>query len=157
MKREQVIDKYREFVAAEGDTLGRLLSAAERAIIEKMLARLEPAARTAISFAQLQLMQHICLNSMRLTQLAEQMGMSKQAVAQIVDSLESKQLIQRTPDPEDGRAKIISYTEKGYDLIAILLDAAMRTEAELAATIGTDNFKSLKAALLRIGNAPQTE
>ncbi len=152
MKRDQVIDKYRAFVAAEGDTLGRLLAAAERAVIERTLMRLDAAERGVISFAQFQLMQQICLSSMRLTQLAERMGMSKQAVAQLVDGLESKRLVHRTPDPDDGRAKIIGYTDEGYNLIAVLLDAAMAAEAELAAAMGSDELKSLKAVLIRIGD-----
>ena len=152
MTREQVIDKYRVFVAAEGDTLGRLLAAAERAITERTLALLDPAERGVISLSQLQLMQHICLSSMRLTQLAERMGMSKQAVAQLVDGLEAKKLVQRTPDADDGRAKIIGYTDRGFDLIAGLLDAAMAAEAEVATALGPDELKAFKAALARIGD-----
>ena len=49
----------------------------------------------------------------RLTDLAERAGLTKQAVGEAVAELERKGYVERVPDPEDGRAKIIKLTQRG--------------------------------------------
>ena len=107
MERDVAIRKFQAFVEAEGETLGRLLFWAERQVLEKTLARVEDGG--ALTFAQISLLQQLCLGSTRLTDLARRMGLTKQAVGQIVDTLEQKGLVARLPDPADGRAKVIDY------------------------------------------------
>src|ERR1051325_8377172 len=43
----------------------------------------------------------------------ERMRLSKQAVQQLLDGLESDGVVRRVPDPEDGRGKRVVYTAKG--------------------------------------------
>jgi DNA-binding MarR family transcriptional regulator len=54
-------------------------------------------------------------NGSRLTDLAERSGLTKQAVGEAVAGLERKGYLERVPDPEDGRAKIIKLTQRGVD------------------------------------------
>ena len=49
----------------------------------------------------------------RLTVLAERARMTKQAVGDVVSELESLGYVERVPDPNDGRAKIIRLTDRG--------------------------------------------
>ena len=51
----------------------------------------------------------------RLTELAERAGLTKQAVGEVVADLERLGYVERTPDPSDGRAKIIRLTERGTE------------------------------------------
>ena len=51
----------------------------------------------------------------RLTQLARRAGMTKQAMGQIVDDLERLGYVERTPDPADGRAKLVRFTALGLE------------------------------------------
>jgi DNA-binding MarR family transcriptional regulator len=51
----------------------------------------------------------------RLTDLAERSGLTKQAVGEAVAELERKGYLERMPDPEDGRAKIIKLNERGVE------------------------------------------
>ena len=70
----------------------------------------------------------------RLTVLAQQAGMTKQAMGQIVDDLEHLGYVERTPDPADGRAKIVRFTAAGLDFVcdaAEVLDEIWREYAEL--------------------------
>src|SRR5687767_11082270 len=50
---------------------------------------------------------------MRLTQLAQAAGISKQAMAELVSDLVAKGYAKQVPDPTDGRAKIIIWDERG--------------------------------------------
>ncbi|MDP5274552.1 MarR family winged helix-turn-helix transcriptional regulator [Chengkuizengella axinellae] len=54
-----------------------------------------------------------CESGILMSELAARLSVTKGAVSQIVKKLESKQLVQRTPHPEDSRAVMISLTEKG--------------------------------------------
>lgn len=51
----------------------------------------------------------------RLTDLAERSGLTKQAVGEAVAELERKGYLERMPDPEDGRAKIIKLNARGVE------------------------------------------
>src|SRR6266516_6241307 len=49
----------------------------------------------------------------RLTDLAARAGYTKQAVGEVTTDLEQMGYVERVPDPEDRRAKIIRLTERG--------------------------------------------
>src|SRR3954452_22446581 len=54
-------------------------------------------------------------DGMRLTELAAHAGMTKQSVGEIVDDLVDHGYVERFPDPEDRRAKLIRLTQKGIE------------------------------------------
>ena len=87
---------------------------------------------------------------MRLTELAEAAGISKQAIAEVVDDLVEKGYLQRDPDPTDGRAKIISWAERGHAAHALTLQAFPQIEAELADVIGKRAMSQMKGSLERL-------
>jgi DNA-binding MarR family transcriptional regulator len=49
----------------------------------------------------------------RLTVLAERAQLTKQAVGEVVSELEQRGYVERVPDPDDRRAKIIRLTDRG--------------------------------------------
>src|SRR3954447_13402684 len=49
----------------------------------------------------------------RLTVLAERAQLTKQAVGEVVSELEERGYVERVPDPDDRRAKIIRLTKRG--------------------------------------------
>lgn len=149
MDQNAAIRKFQAFVKAEGETLGRLLFWAERRVLEDTLSRVADDGG-GLTLAQISLMQQLCLGNSRLTDLARRMGMTKQAVGQIVDDLEQKGIVRRTPDPTDKRAKLIGHTSKGFALIGRLIDATLTAEREIARDIGRKELASLKATLMRI-------
>jgi MarR family transcriptional regulator, temperature-dependent positive regulator of motility len=86
----------------------------------------------------------------RLTVLAQQAGMTKQAMGQIVDDLEKLGYVERTPDPADGRAKIVRFTTAGLDFVcdaAEVLDEIWRGYAEL---LGASELERVQDALLEL-------
>ncbi|MBT2471208.1 MarR family transcriptional regulator [Streptomyces sp. ISL-66] len=66
------------------------------------------------------------------TELAERLGVTKQAAGQIVDDLERRGYVRREPHPEGGRRKLVVLTGAAYDH----LDAAGRVLHELEAELG---------------------
>lgn len=149
MERDATVEKFRDFVVAEGETLGRLLSWAERHVLEKTLSRLGGDGGE-LTLAQISFLQQLCLGSTRLTDLAGRMGMTKQAAGQIVDALERKGIVRRIPDPTDGRAKVIEHTPIGFAMIGRLIDATLEAEREVAQAVGRRDLARLKAILARV-------
>jgi DNA-binding MarR family transcriptional regulator len=100
--------------------------------------------------AHTSLFPHIDLEGTRLTELARRVGTSKQAVAQLVDDLEAMGVVEKHPDPDDGRAKRIRFSEAGRDALLDGLEALEEVEAELAAEIGERRMLALWGALTKL-------
>ena len=49
----------------------------------------------------------------RLTELADAASMSLPSMQELVDDLERRGIVERQPDPSDGRAKLIVLTDRG--------------------------------------------
>jgi DNA-binding MarR family transcriptional regulator len=83
----------------------------------------------------------------RLTELAEWLAISKQACNQTLNQIEAAGYVQRLPDPEDGRAKIVALTKRGEQLIAQGSERVEEIEAEFAAVVGQADIRRLGAIL----------
>ena len=55
--------------------------------------------------------------TMRLADLAERLNVEAPLVTALIDALERKNFVKRTNHPNDKRAKIITITKKGCDLV----------------------------------------
>ena len=64
--------------------------------------------------------------TMRLSELSDHLHIAPRSTTEVVDALESRDLVQRRPDPDDRRATLVELTEHG----ASVLDAIRGTEAE---------------------------
>ena len=96
------------------------------------------------------LLPHIDLDGTRITDLAERVGVTKQAVSQLVDDLEGLGVLARLPDPDDARARRVVFTELGRQGLLDGLAMLRAMEAELAGAIGDKRMRDLRTALLAI-------
>jgi DNA-binding MarR family transcriptional regulator len=129
--------------------LGRLLGHAMRQFDERVLALMAHnvevplalsnlAAREKVSAAHIHITRHLSVRGSRLTELAEQAGMSKQAMGDLVTQCEAWGLVTREPDPKDARARLICFTPTGLAWLGAFRDAVAQAEAEFRAAVGTD-------------------
>jgi DNA-binding MarR family transcriptional regulator len=91
-------------------------------------------------------MAHVTHAGIRLTELAVEAGVTKQAMSELVIDLERLGYLQRTPDPHDGRAKLIGFTDKGRAAV----DAAMRAFEKMDDALGDRSVRSLRRGLLAV-------
>jgi DNA-binding MarR family transcriptional regulator len=89
----------------------------------------------------------------RLTDLAELAGHSKQAVGEFVADLEAMGYVERVPDPADRRAKIIRLTPRGADAKEAALGIFDAIEREWAERIGEERVAVLREALEHLHDA----
>lgn len=93
---------------------------------------------------------HLSADGIRLTELAERAGMSKQAMAELVADLVAKGYLDRVPDPTDRRAKLIVIRERGDAAHRATLEIFARIEDELADVVGVDALESTRATLTEV-------
>jgi DNA-binding MarR family transcriptional regulator len=65
----------------------------------------------------------------------------------LLRDLEGRGYLERTPDPTDGRARIVCLTERGWDLTQVISDMSFATESEWARTIGESRFAEFRSSL----------
>ena len=66
---------------------------------------------------------------MRLSDLSEHLHIAARSTTEVVDALESRDLVRRRPDPDDRRATLVALTEHGTSVLEAIR-AARGTEAE---------------------------
>ena len=99
--------------------------------------------------AHLSLFPHIELEGgTRVSDLAEKLGITRQAVGQLVDDLERMGAVERLPDPEDRRAKRVVFTSAGRQSMLDGLNHLKSLEGELREVLGEPLLRSFRKALL---------
>lgn len=142
-------EQRQQLEARKRESLGQVLMRAARLLNEQALARVRAHTQQDIRPAHTAVFPHIDLQGTRLTSIAERMGMSKQAVGQLVGELEAMGAVERVPDPSDGRAKLVRFCQRNgrsvlFDGLAVLAEF----EAELAAEVGRERIDTLHEHLV---------
>lgn len=81
------------------------------------------------------------------SELAEQLGMTKQAAGQMVDYLTSRGYVERRPHRLGGRRRVIALTERGRRHLADAGAILREVEAELTAHLPPERLRDLRADL----------
>jgi DNA-binding MarR family transcriptional regulator len=129
--------------------LGRLLGHAARRFDERVLelmahnvevplALSNLAARGQVSAAHVHITRHVALQGSRLTDLARQAGMTKQAMGDLVDQCEAWGLVTREPDPRDARGRMVRFTPAGLAWLHAFQDAVAQAESEFRQEVGDE-------------------
>lgn len=128
--------------------LGRLLLAAHRTLAADLVEELEERGWPDLRASQASLLLNVDRRSgTRLTELARRAGVTKQAMMVVVDELEIRGFVRRTPDPEDGRAKVVRLTARGRTLAAESRRAVAAVEARARRMLGGRRYDVLRETL----------
>ncbi|MDX2544406.1 MarR family winged helix-turn-helix transcriptional regulator [Streptomyces sp. WI04-05B] len=82
--------------------------------------------------------------------VAEHLGVTKQAAAQLVEDLVRKGYVVRRPHPHDARARLLALTETGWAATRAADQAARAAVAPMRDALGETRFGELVAGLTRI-------
>lgn len=136
--------------AKRGST-AQLLFRCARLVNERALARLQATpGLEGLREAHLRLFPFIALEGTRLTDLATRLGVTKQAVSQLVADLEALGVLEKRPDPLDGRARLITFSERGREGLLHGLGLLAEVEGELRDALGDATLDALHEALLAL-------
>jgi DNA-binding MarR family transcriptional regulator len=93
----------------------------------------------------------------QLSQIITELGVSKQAAGQLVDTLVTRGYLDRSPDPGDRRRLTITLTQRGHAAAAVIRAAVQRVDADLVARVGQEyvaHARVVLAALIEANNDP---
>ena len=125
----------------------RLLSTALDQFIDDLAARVADTEFSDIRVSHGCVFGNIEPEGSRLTELAERARMTKQSVGEVTTDIEKRGYLERVPDPDDGRAKIIRLTERGLEAQALGFELIARIEREWGERIGEERVAVLRDAL----------
>jgi DNA-binding MarR family transcriptional regulator len=96
-------------------------------------------------------------HGMRLTALAELASITKQSAGEIVDDLVARGYVQRVPDPEDRRAKLICLTERGREAQTHGFGLFAEVEKRWMERYGREKIEALRETLEEIAAGERPE
>ena len=84
----------------------------------------------------------------RAAELARVLGVSRQAIQQQINELETDDIVTQMPDPSDRRANRIVFSEKGSTMINAALETLRQAEQVLAMRLGFEAVSGMRKALM---------
>jgi len=97
--------------------------------------------------------QHIEDAGSRVTDLARLAQITKPSVVYLVNDLERLGYVERVPDPDDGRAKLVRLTLRGAEAQAVARELIAQVEQDWAGLLGRNDFRALRDLLERLHDA----
>jgi len=79
----------------------------------------------------------------RMSVLAEHLGVSRQRVAQVASEGCALGILALSDDPDDGRVKRVGFSEEGWEVVRMAVARMTQIENELARRIGKRNLEQL--------------
>lgn len=127
--------------------LGAILRIPFQAIVSRIDEGLRARGFTDLRPAHFVIFQHIHPDGSRISQLAEQAQITKQSMGSLVDHMMACGYVERLPDPNDGRAKIVRLTGRGWELDSAAREVLSQVEQEWAEQVGDERLAQLKQTL----------
>lgn len=130
--------------------IGMIAQQLQRAFEAECFDRLAAAGFTGLRMRHSVLLNALGANGSRITTLAADLGMTKQAMGEMIDDLESNGYLERTSDPGDRRARLIRYTTRGQDALAMAVEIIPAIEREYAELVGPERYAEAKRTMARL-------
>ncbi|MGB8475250.1 MAG: MarR family transcriptional regulator [Candidatus Acidiferrum sp.] len=143
-------------INTEDMLIGALLRIPAQAIHRRIINELNAAGFEELRVPHMAVLQFPGPAGIRPGTLAQRAGMSKQAMNQLLRSLEDLGYIVRSDAPNEGRARIIRFTKRGRAAYSKVYDILRDIEREWSAELGPKRFAHLKELLLRVWDSPLT-
>jgi DNA-binding MarR family transcriptional regulator len=131
----------------QNQPLGRFLILLFREFESEVISDLQKKGVRDISGADLNILRFIKPSGSQAVEIARLVGISKQAVGKLIESLEKRRIVRRKIDPIDGRAFVIFFTSRGENLIQEIIEIISRIETRYRILLGGEEYLKLKAQL----------
>ncbi len=138
-----------------GDMLiGALLRVPAQATQRRIINELNAAGFAELRVPHMAVLQFPGPDGVRPGTLADRAGMSKQAINQLLRSLEGLGYIVRSDAADEGRARIIRLTKRGRATYSKIHEILRDIEREWSSELGPKPFAQLKELLFRVWESP---
>jgi DNA-binding MarR family transcriptional regulator len=136
--------------------IGALLRVPAQAIHRRIIAGLNAAGFDELRLPHIAVLQFPGPEGVPPGALAERAGISKQAMNQLLRSLEGFGYLARSDADDDGRRRVVRLTRRGRAAYSKIADILGEIEGEWSAELGAKQFGELKALLVRAWQSPLT-
>ena len=127
--------------------IGQLLTQLTRLFQTELFDRLLAAGLKDARVPHTHVTAYIKAEGSRLTELAAQARMTLPAMSELVDDLQRIGIVERRPDPSDGRAKLICLTDSGWEAMRVARRVIAEIEADYAQLVGAERFEAAAQTL----------
>ncbi len=127
--------------------IGRLLLTAFDYFEYRLMQRVHAAGFTYVRYVHFNVLRNLEMAGNKIGDIAERAGITKAAMGQMVAECMRLGIVDQTPDPNDARARIVTYTAAGRELRGMLHQAVTEVEAEMRATVGDADMDALRRSL----------
>ncbi|MBZ9775413.1 MarR family winged helix-turn-helix transcriptional regulator [Mesorhizobium sp. CO1-1-8] len=134
--------------------IGALLRVPAQAIQRRLIKELNAAGFDELRLPHMAVLQFPGPDGARPGTIAERAGMSKQAINQLLSSLEGYGYLVRSDIPGDGGARVVRSTERGHAAFWKMVDILRNIEEEWRIELGPERFAQLKALLFVVWESP---
>ncbi len=133
--------------------LGRLIDDLHYFFDAQALGYLREQGYPMIKSADAHVMRTMRIEGSRITDMARQAGISKQAMSKLVMGFAEHGFLALSSDPRDKRNHVVSVTGAGKKLLFCGLKALRRAEKDISQIIGDEETERLRRLLLQIKQA----
>jgi DNA-binding MarR family transcriptional regulator len=120
---------------------------AAHGMTDELVARLAAAGFTDVRAAHGRVFENLDAQGTRLSDLAARAQMTHQSMSELVVGLEAAGIVERVPDPADGRAKLICLTPLGRQVVRKAVEEIANIEAawfqQMPRVAGSDELRAL--------------
>lgn len=134
--------------------LGVLLERGRRLLYQAMLERFRAAGFDDLREGHGPLFSFLPTDGARVTELAARARVTKQSMGELVTELETLGYVRRDPDPADGRAKVVAFTDRGIRAAHIGVQAVVDQERAWRDRVGPEPMANLRRVLEEITAVP---
>jgi len=132
--------------------IGALVRRPAEAVHLRILREAAAAGYTDLVPAHLAVLRYPGPNGRRPSELAAEVGATKQAMNYLLGQLENLGYLSRSDDPDDMRSKRVHLTQRGEALRRTIRRTVTTIEAELEAELGKTSYAQLRALLVRLND-----
>lgn len=141
-------------IQSQAMLIGALLRVPAQAIHRRVIRELNAAGFVELRVPHMAVLQFPGPDGVRPGTLAERAGVSKQAMNQLLRSLEHAGYIVRSDAPGQRRARLIHLTRRGRAAYSRIHDILRQIEREWSEELGPRSFAQLKQLLFRVWESP---
>src|SRR3954447_5967403 len=138
--------------AAAPPLIGALVRRPAEAVHLRILREAHRAGFADLVPAHLAVLRYPGPNGRRPSELAADVGMTKQAMNYLLGQLEQLGYVTRSDDPDDQRSKRVELTKRGETLRLAIRRSVMQIERELEAELGVADYGRLRKLLIRLND-----
>jgi DNA-binding MarR family transcriptional regulator len=120
------------------------------AVIEEFRGELEQSEFNDVRLTHGCVFRYMKERGLRLTEIAERGNMTKQSAGEVVDDLVARGYVERVPDPDDRRAKLVCLTARGEEAQTYGFYILAEIEKRWGERYGVERVADLRAILEEI-------